>query len=158
MSRWDVFFWWNNFLVVDRPQNIFSLDLKEPVTFSTPMKIQICSFGKALLLHSPVLWAAMRAFFARLSTVMMICSFREHSCHLFVSLACHCTYLYCTWNGWAERRFLKTRRISACDWLVENGRMVQSHGKQPHCYHNWPQQEGSRHVIWMLLHLVSIAS
>ncbi len=85
------------------------------------MEIQICTFGKALLIHSPVLWAAIRVFFARLSTLMLICSFREQSRNLYLSSACDCTYLYQTRNGWAATRFLKIQRISACDWLVGNG-------------------------------------
>ncbi len=155
MSRWDDSFFIEKLLSSRSAPEFLQLGTQGTRHLSPPMEIQICSFGKALLIHLPVLWAAMRAFFARLSTLMLICSFREQSCHLFVSLACNCTYLYCTWNGWADMRFLKMQRISACDWLVGGG---HSCGKLPHCYHNWPWQEESGHGIWMLLPLVSIAS
>ncbi len=124
-SKWveeKTLFSMNFFLLVDRPQNFSSLDLREPVTFFPPMEIQICSFVKALFIHLPVLWAAFRAFFARLSTLMLIRSLSKQSCYPFVSLACDYTYLYQMQNSWTVTRFLKMRRILACDWLVGNGR------------------------------------
>jgi hypothetical protein len=95
-------FSWKNFLAVDRPQNFSSSDLKEPVTFYPPMEIQICSFGKALLIHLPVLWAAMKAFFARLSTLMLIRFFREQSRHLSLC-HWHATERICIVRGMAEQ-------------------------------------------------------
>ncbi len=121
MSRWDDSFFVEKLLSSGPAPEFLQLGPQGTRRLSPPMEIQICSFEKALSIHLPVLWAAMRAFFARLSTLMLICSFREQSRHLFVSLACDCTYLYPTQNGWAEMRFLKTWRKSACDWLVGNG-------------------------------------
>jgi hypothetical protein len=48
-------FSWKNFLAVDWPQNSSCSDLKEPIPFPPPMEFQICLFGKALLIDSPVL-------------------------------------------------------------------------------------------------------
>ncbi len=124
-SKWadeTIPFLWKNFLAVNWPQNSSSLDLKEPVNSPPPTEIYICSFRKSLLIHLPVQWAAMRAFFARLSTLMLIRSCSKQSRHLFVSLACACTYLYHMGNGWVATWFLKTRRISPWTWLVGNGR------------------------------------
>ncbi len=121
MSIWNNPFLCKYFFTVDQPQNSSQFGPQGTHHLSPPMEIQICSFEKGLLMHLPVLWAAIRAFFARLSTLMLFSSFSKQSCHLFVSLACDCMYLYQTWNGWAATRFLKTQRISACDWLVGNG-------------------------------------
>ncbi len=115
-------FSWKIFLAVERPQKSSSSFHRDPVIFFPPMVIQSCSFRKELSINLPVLWAAFRAFFVRLSTLMLMRSLRVQSCHLFVSSACDWTYLYQTRKGWIETRFLKTQRISAWDWLVGSGR------------------------------------
>ncbi len=72
-----------NFFAVDCPQNSSSLALGEPVIFLPPISIHTSSFGKVLLINSPVLLAALMDFLARASTLMLILSFKVQSCHFF---------------------------------------------------------------------------
>ncbi len=125
-SKWDdetIPFLWKNLLAVDWPQNSSSSNHKGPIAFLPPRVIHICSFGKKLSLYWPVQWPAFRAFFASLSTLMFMPSFRELSCHFFLLSACDATYLYWTWNVWEETRFLKVQRRSAWGWLEGRGRI-----------------------------------
>ncbi len=64
-----------------------------------------------------VQWAALRAIFASLSTLMLIPSFSEQLCYFFVSSVCDSTYLNMTQNGWAETRWLKVNSTSAWVWF-----------------------------------------
>ncbi len=78
-----IFFSLKNLFAGDRPQNSSSSALGEPVIFLPPIFIQTSSFGKVLSINSPVLCAALIAFFARVSTLMLICSFKVQSRHFF---------------------------------------------------------------------------
>ena len=78
-----IFFSLKNFFAIDRPQNSSSSALGEPVIFLPPISIQTSSFGKVLSINSPVLCAALIAFFARVSTLMLIRSFKVQSRHFF---------------------------------------------------------------------------
>ncbi len=108
----------NLILLVEQPHNSSSSNQRDPVTFFLPIVIQICLFGKVPSINFPVLWAAFSAFFAGLSTLMLMHSFSVQYCHFFVSLACDCTYLNMTWKGWTETRCLKAWCTSAWNWLV----------------------------------------
>ena len=125
-SKWDdetIPFLWKNLLAIDRPQNSSSSARKDPIAFLPPRVIHICSVGKKLFMYWPVQWPAFRAYFASLSTLMFMRSFREQSRHFFLLSACDATYLYWTWNVWEETRFLKVQRRSAWDWLEGRGQI-----------------------------------
>ncbi len=78
-------FLWKNFLAVERPQKSSSSFRREPVAFLPPMVIQGCSFRKELLINSPEQWAAFKAFFASLSTLIFMPSLRYDPA---ISLCC----------------------------------------------------------------------
>ncbi len=114
-----ILFSWKNLLGVDRPQNSSSSSCKEPVAVLPSMVIQICSFGKEVLMNWPVQWAVFNAFFASLSTLMLMRPLRVQSCHLFFLSACDAAYLYWMqkWLG-RDKVFenLKEVRLRLVSW------------------------------------------
>jgi hypothetical protein len=92
-------FSWKNFLAAERPQYSSSSKQSDPVAFFFPIVIHICSFGKVPSINSSEHKADLSAFFARLSSFMLICSFKRQSCHFFVSSVYDCMYLNLTQKG-----------------------------------------------------------
>jgi hypothetical protein len=115
-------FSWKIFLAAKRPQYSSSSKQSDPIAFFFPIVIHICLFGNVPSINSSEHKADLSAFFARLSTFMLICSFKVQSCYFFVSLVCDCTYLSLMGKGWTATRCLIARRISACVWLVGSAR------------------------------------
>ncbi len=111
-------FLWKNCLAAAQPQYSSSSEQSEPVAFFFTIVIHICLFGKVPSMNSLENRAAFSAFFAKLSTFMLICSLRVQSFHFFVSSVCDCTYLNMTWNGCTDTRCLNMQSTSACVWLV----------------------------------------
>jgi hypothetical protein len=73
-----------NLLAVERPLDTSNSKQRGPVIFFPPIIIQICLNGKMPPMNYPVQCAAFKAFFARQSTLILICSFSVQSCHFFV--------------------------------------------------------------------------
>ncbi len=115
-----IFFLWKNFFAIDCPQNYSSSTLGDPVIFLPHISIQTSSLGKSLSINLSVLWAALKDFFARASTLIFICSFSVQSCHFFESSVWGWMYLYFTVKVLRQNKVLKMRRRLACVWFVCN--------------------------------------
>ncbi len=151
-------FLWKNCLAAAQPQYSSSSKRSKPVAFFFPIVIHICLFGKVPSMNSLENRVAFSAFFAKLSTFMLICSLRVQSFHFFVSLVCDCAYLNMTRNGCTDTRCLirKVHQLVS-GWLGVLGGGY-SHEKQHCCYHNLQRQEGWWHGMLRLQCSGSIGS